>query len=133
MENIQNKMKVLFSGACYGYCLAYLFGDIKDIGYLTATFMEGWRRGYISDEGYVSNPLKYIEMISGTKYRDVEKPTIKTFGELPDGPQIVELKNPFGGSHFVVANNKSECVFDPAGESESWKLGLPISYRKYIK
>ena len=133
MEDIQRKMRILFGGSCYGYCLAYLFGDIKDIGYLTATFLEGWKRGYVSDDGYVLKPLKYIEMISSTKYRDVEKITIKQLNELPDGNQIVELKNPFGGSHFVVANNKGECIFDPAGESESWKLNLPISYRKFIK
>lgn len=134
MENIQKLMKDLYGGSCYGYCLAYLFGNEKEsIKYLTACFMEGWRRGYIDKDGYVAFPLQYIQMLCGIRYKDIEKPQIKQLSELPNGPQIVELKNPFGGSHFVITNNKGELLFDPSGESESWKLNLPISYRKFIK
>ena len=136
MIDVQTKMKSLFGGSCYGYCLAYVFGDPEqkdNIKYLTSCFLEGWKRGYIDDEGYVAYPLQYIQMLCGIKYKDVEKPQIKQLLELPDGPQIVELKNPFGGSHFVVCNNKGELLFDASGESESWKLNLPISYRKFIK
>lgn len=134
MIDIQTKMKELFGGSCYGYCLAYVFGEQedKDIKYLTSCFLEGWKRGYIDDDGFVSKPLKYIEMLCGTKYRDVEKPQIKQLLELPDGPQIVELKSPFGGSHFVVCNNKGELLFDAAFPSKSWEMCLPVSYRRFI-
>ncbi len=132
MTNIQKAMKDLFGGSCYGYCLGYLFGESKDIKYLTEGFLEGWKRGYIDDDGYVSDPLRYITMLCGTKYRDIEKPEIKTLSGLPPGNHIVELKNPNGGSHFVITNNKKELIFDPFYVSDSWKLQLPLSYRKYI-
>ena len=47
MENIQNEMKKLFGGSCYGYCLAYLFGDYRNIKALTQAFMQGWVDGFI--------------------------------------------------------------------------------------
>lgn len=129
-------MKELFGGSCYGYCLAYLFGDVgsvSSIKYLTSCFLEGWRRGWVDDDGYVSSPLAYIQLICGTKYRDIEKVTLKSFKELPNGKWIVEMECPSGGSHFVVTNNKGELLFDPSGVSNSWKNGKFISYRKFIQ
>lgn len=130
MENIQAKMKELFGGSCYGYCLAYLFGDNKSIKYLTSCFLEGWKRGFVDDDGYVSMPLKYIEMISGIRYKDVEKPEIYKIEEIKE-PIIVEWQYN-GGSHFVVVEEGS-VVFDPAGNSNSVKFGIPVSIRKFIK
>ena len=64
MENIQNEMKKLFGGSCYGYCLAYLFGDYRDIKALTQAFMQGWVDGFIDYDGFVTNPLGFIHSIS---------------------------------------------------------------------
>ena len=130
IENIQYKMKELFGGSCYGYCIAYLFGDSKDIKYLTSCFLEGWKRGFIDDDGFVSKPTKYIEMICGTKYRDVEKPSIHKIEDIKE-PTIVEYAYN-NGSHFVVVKD-GNVVFDPSGYSLSVKYGMPFTYRKFIK
>lgn len=135
MENIQNRMKELFGGSCYGYCIAWLFGVEKDIKYLTSAFLQGWKKGYVDDDGYVSDPLNYIRMISGDKYRDVLKVDITTPDTVPTVPTIVEMACPSGGSHFVICHyNGNEVVldFDPSGISNSWKNQKFISFREFI-
>lgn len=132
--NIQNKMKELFGGSCYGYCIAWLFGENSTLKFLTSAFLEGWNKGFISDDGWVNNPLKYIRMISGTQYQDVKKPPIKDKSDIPTEPTIVEMACPSGGSHFVVCHRQGKEVvldFDPSGLSNSWKSQNFISYRVY--
>ena len=104
--NIQSTMKELFGGSCYGYCLAYLFAGNRTIKELTRTFLNGWLRGYIDDDGFVSDPLHYVEGLCGEKYRDVSKPKIDSLEQLPSGLYVVEYKvNPESPkSHFVVAD-----------------------------
>lgn len=133
MENIQTKYAELFKHSCYAFCLCYVFSDTSDKWKWLEYISKGVQSGYITEDCFVQKPLYFIQRLCGTKYKDIEKVEIKQLESLPDGPQIVELKNPFGGSHFVVTNNKGELLFDPSGESESWKLNLPISYRKFIK
>lgn len=132
MIDIQTKMKGLFGGSCYGYCLAYVFGEQedKDIKYLTSCFLEGWKRGYIDDDGFVSKPLKYIEMLCGTKYKDVEKPSIHKIEDIKELTIVEYAYN--NGSHFVVVKD-GNVVFDPSGYSMSVKYGVPFTYRKFIK
>ena len=132
--NIQNKMKELFGGSCYGYCIAWLFGENSTLKFLTSAFLEGWNKGFISDDGWVNNPLKYIRMISGIQYQDVKKVPIKDKSDIPTEPTIVEMACPSGGSHFVVCHRQDKEVvldFDPSGLSNSWKSQNFISYRVY--
>ena len=136
MINIQETMKELFGGSCYGYCLVRQFTGIEDIKTLTYLFLEGWRQGFIDNDGFVSQPLKFIEMICGEKYKDVTKPKIDSLEKLPSGNWIVEYKrNPeTPASHFVVANGDDEkVIFDPSGNSNTVKVGKPFSYRKFIR
>ena len=90
MENIQNEMKKLFGGSCYGYCLAYLFiKDSKNIKTLTQAFMQGWVDGFIDNDGFVSNPLGFIHsMVGKVIFRDVEKVTINSMYDIPKEPTI---------------------------------------------
>ena len=138
MENIQNEMKKLFGGSCYGYCLAYLFiKGSKNIKTLTQAFMQGWIDGFIDYDGFVSNPLGFIHsMVGKVIFRDVEKVTINSMYDIPRKPTIFEMRQPNGkDSHFIVCHFDGEKVvldFDPSGISNSWKLGKFISYRKYI-
>lgn len=135
--NIQNEMKELFGGSCYGYCLAWLFGESNDIKYLTSAVLMGWKKGYIDNDGYVSDPLSYVRLISGKKYRDVLKVAIDGKEMLPIGPAIVEMKCPSGGSHFVVCHRLIDgdvvLDFDPSEVSNSWKAQKFISYRQFIQ
>ena len=133
MENIQTKYAELFKHSCYAFCLCYVFSNTTNEWKWLEYISKGIQNYYITEDCFVLNPLDFIEMISGIRYKDVEKPEIKQLLELPDGPQIVELKNPFGGSHFVVCNNKGELLFDAAFPSKSWEMCLPVSYRKFIK
>ena len=134
--NIQNEMKKLFGGSCYGYCLAWFFGESNDIKYLTSAVLMGWKKGYIDNDGYVSDPLSYVRLISGKKYRDVLKVAIDDKEMLPISPAIVEMKCPSGGSHFVVCHRLIDgdvvLDFDPSEVSNSWKAQKFISYRQFI-
>lgn len=130
-------MKKLFGGSCYGYCLAWLYGEKSGVKYLTTMFLNGWSKGFIDMDGYVSKPLSYIEMMSGVSLRDIEKVTINTENDIPITPTIVEMECPAGGSHFVVCHRlidgKLVLDFDPSGISNSWKAQKFISYRRFIK
>ena len=139
MENIQDQMKELFGGSCYAYCIAWLFNGDRTTKDLTSTVLKGWYSGYIDGDGYVSNPVQYINktchIVPG--FRDVVKVSLTNLADLPEGDWIVEWENPNGGSHFTVENKNTilsdTALFDPSGTSISRKNKKAISYRKYIK
>jgi hypothetical protein len=130
MENIQSQMKELFGNSCYAYSLAYLFRKSDDVKILTKLVLEGWYEGYIDDDGFVSNPTKFIKLISGESFKDVQHVTISSLNELPEGNWIVIYY--YNKTHFVVAN-RNGVIFDPSGESNSVKYGKVASYRRFIK
>lgn len=98
--------------------------------------LQGWKANDFDDDGYARFPLRYIERITGLKYKDVEKVPIKDLNEFPEGEYIVEWENPKGGSHFTIENkitiSTDTALFDPAGASISRKYNKTISYRKFI-
>lgn len=127
MENIQKKMQELFGHSCYGYCIAYLSGktDIKD---LTKAVLEGWYKGYIDDNGYVSKPHLFYNYCFGKDLvKDVEKPVYK-----PEPFNQIVCFEYNGGTHFVVMRD-DKVVFDPYGDSNSVKYGKATTVRKFIK
>lgn len=137
MENIQAKYANLFNHSCYCFCLCYMFSSTKDEWKWLQYIAESVQLGYIDTGCFVSKPLQFIELISGKKFRDVQKPTLKDWANLPNGLQIVELQQPNGvDSHFVVCHmdktGKILLDFDPSFPSKSWELGKTISYRKFI-
>lgn len=126
MKNIQAQMKELFGNSCYAYCIAYLSGksDIKD---LTKAVLEGWYKGYIDDDGYVSQPHKFYNYCFGKELaKDVEKPSYRS--EPFDQIVCFEYNE---GTHFVVMRD-NRVVFDPSGDSKSVKYGIPTTVRKFI-
>ena len=130
MENILSKMKELFGNSCYSYCLAYLNGNrtLKD---LTKAVLEYWYKGYVADDGFVTQPQKIMNC------KDVNKVQISKTSDIPSEPTIVEMQQPNGkDSHFVVCHFDGKKVildFDPSGTSNSWTGQKFISYRKFIK
>ena len=138
MENIQNQMKELFGGSCYAYCIAWLFGGARTTKDLTSTVLKGWYDGFIDSDGFVSNPVRYINEIcekKAPKVKDVVKVEKISKSDIPTEPTIVEMACPSGGSHFVVCHrNDNEIVldFDPSYPSKSWESQKFISYRIYI-
>ena len=130
MENIQEKMKELFGGSCYAYCLEYLFGNLRTLKSLTNAVLQDWVAGYIDDDGFVSKPLK-ITNGYGHIFKDVKKPLIDSLNDLPEGLWVVEYR--WGTKqHFVVAN-RDGIVFDPSGDSNTVKNGKPFSYRLFVE
>lgn len=134
MEDIQSKMKELFGNSCYAYCLAYKFANARTMKDLTACVLHGWYAGYIDDDGYVSDPVNYVNQTCREyvqpMIKDVTKPAYKK-EELTEDINIVmfEYNN---GTHFVCMNKEGDVVFDPSGDSKSVKYGVPTSIRKYI-
>jgi hypothetical protein len=134
MENIQAKMKELFGGSCQPYCYAYIANPTDSIKVLTNRVLKGWNEGYIDDDGYVSKPVQYYNgMTNGRKIRDVRIVAINNLDELPEGQMFsveFKLQRTDKKSHFAVCI-KGKIIFDPSGESNTCKYGVPVSYRKF--
>lgn len=141
MENIQAMMKELFGNSCQAYCYAYIAFKQRnnvsdpDIKYLTRKVLSGWNAGYIDDDGYVSKPVLYFNHVcEGNQIRDIRKVPLTNLGELPEtGMFSVEFKltRDAKASHFAVCV-RSKIIFDPSGESNTCKYGVPVSYRKFV-
>ena len=142
MVNIQAQMKELFGNSCCGYCYAYIAHKQTcvemepSIKLLTATFLEGWVKGYIDDDGFVSKPVPYYNNITAApKIKDIVKHDILSFADLPKkGMYTVEMRltRESKEKHFVVATRKDGIIFDPSGNSITWQYGVVISYRELI-
>lgn len=144
--NIQEFMQTFWGHSCYAWCLTKYFSAYTEEGipknfFLPKTELQlmsdsilfGWKQGFIDDDCYVSKPIEYIKLLVRKAPKDVTKVPIKELSELPEGVWIVEYKKKptDKDSHFVIANSK-EVLFDPAGESQTVKVGKPFSYRKFI-
>lgn len=138
MENIQSKMKELFGNSCYAYCLAYKFANARSIKDLTSCVLHGWYTGFIDDDGFVSDPVNYVNKtckahcskLDFSKIKDVTKPDFKK-EELTEDINIVMWEYN-DGTHFVCMNKEGDVIFDPSGNSNTVKYGIPVSIRRYI-
>lgn len=131
MINIQAQMKELFGNSCYAYCIAYVCG-FTEIKPATQFVLEHWMKGNIDNDGYVSQPQKIMNC------KDVKKVVIDKIIDIPTEPTIIEMKCPTGGSHFIIGKLDKDTrlvnlIFDPAGDSASWKAQNFISYRRFVK
>lgn len=134
MENIQNKMKEFYSGACYSYCLCKKFHPDWNLPRMTMAILSGWDKGYLEDDAYVAKPVQFINDCLGGNIKDVAKVFISSLKELPDDEYwIVEYKKKPDAkeSHFVVVYKK-KVWFDASGDSITCRVGKPYSYRKFI-
>ena len=142
MINIQAQMKELFGNSCLAYCYAYISRKHKcplepTPKVLTSEVLHGWYGGYIDNDGYVSKPVEYWNGMQSSKLdwiKDIVKVPIKALSELPaEGSWIVEYKKSATdeASHFVVAT-RSQVMFDPSGDSNTVRIGAPVSYRKLV-
>lgn len=130
MQNIQKQMETLFKSSCYAYCIAYMYKS-KDVYDMTRSVLEGYHRGYIDADGYVSKPHKFASLCVNIPnyFKDVKK----VYKDLDTGVKIIEYKlsKDAKASHFVVCEN-GKVIFDPAGDSETVKHGIPVSSRIFI-
>ena len=124
--NIQKQMEELFAHSCYAYCISYMSGkrDIKD---LTTDVLEGWKRNFIDNNGFVSQPHKFYNYCFGKDLaKDVRKPDYKP----KPFDQIVCWENG-KNTHFVVMRN-DKIVFDPWEDSNTVKYGKPTTIREFV-
>ena len=135
MINIQAMMKELFGNSCQAYCYAYIAQPTTSAKVLTNRVLKGWNEGYIEDTGFVRKPVQYWNMMCPhKKIRDVRAVPINNLDELPpDAYFSVEFKltRDAKASHFAVCV-KGKIIFDPSGESNTCKYGVPVSYRELI-
>ena len=133
MENIQNKYAELFKHSCYCFCLCYKYGNSKNEWKWLEYIAKGVQRGYITEDCYVSKPVEFINecILDGHKaVRDVEKVDFSIHA-LEEKENIVMFQYN-NGTHFVVMNQAGNVLFDPSGDSNSVKYGIPVSIRKFI-
>lgn len=126
--NIQKTMSNFFLNACYAYCVAYMYGDTDDEYELTELVLKGLKKGYISQDGYVSAPHLFANMCMGKErfYSDVR---IKPYKE-EIFHQIVCFE--YGKkTHFNVMRS-GKIVWDPWPDSNTVKNGKPVSVREFI-
>lgn len=135
MVNIQAQMKELFGNSCLAYCYAYKAHPTAGIKILTNSVLRGWFEGYIEDDGYVAKPVLYYNNLTPVEGRikDVVKMPLEKLSDLPEGTWIVEFKlqRTDRNSHFAVCTSK-EIVFDPSGDSNTCRYGVPVSYRSLV-
>lgn len=135
MINIQAMMKELFGNSCQAYCYAYIAHPSSGIKQLTNCVLKGWDEDYIDDDGYVRFPVKYYNgMTTGRKIRDVRIVPLNNLDELPEGQMFsveFKLERTDKKSHFAVCV-KGKIIFDPSGDSNTCKYGIPVSYREFV-
>lgn len=142
MENIQAKMKELFGNSCLAYCYAYISHKHKLVGeptpqVLTREVLYGWYGGYIDDDGFVSKPVEYWNGMQSSKFnhiKDIVKVDINNLNDLPAAGMFsveFKLQRTDKKSHFAVCK-RGEIVFDPSGDSNTCKYGVPVSYRELV-
>lgn len=136
MVNIQAMMKELFGGSCQPYCYAYIAHPSNDVRQLTNCVLKGWNDGNVDDDGYVSKPVQYYNSLMpvGGNIKDVVKVNINNLNELPENGMFsveFKLERTDKKSHFAVCV-KGKIIFDPSGESNTCKYGVPVSYRKLV-
>jgi hypothetical protein len=131
MENIQKKYEELFKHSCYVFCLCYKFSGTKYEWIWLEKIARGVQAEYITKECYVAKPVEFISYTLGVKIKDVVKVDFKK-SELTEDVNIVMYEYN-GGTHFVCMNKEGDVIFDPSGDSNSVKYGIPVSIRKYIK
>lgn len=133
MENLQEKYKKFFSGVCYAFCLVKKFKPEASDAEIAKIALDGWDFGFIDNDGYVSMPVEFINecILDGHKVvRDVEKVDF-SIHSLEDKENIVMFQYD-EGTHFVIMNQAGDITFDPSGNSNSAKFGIPVSIRKFI-
>lgn len=135
MENIQAKMKELFGNSCQAYCYAYIAQPTTDVKVLTNRVLKGWNECYIDDDGFVKKPVQYYNMMCPhRKIRNVRKVPINNLDELPSDMYLsveFKLERTDKKSHFAVCV-KGKIIFDPSGDSNTCKYGVPVSYREFV-
>ena len=136
MVNIQAMMKELFGGSCQPYCYAYIAHPSNDVRQLTNCVLKGWNDRNVDDDGYVSKPVQYYNSLIpvGGNIKDVVKVNISNLNELPENGMFsveFKLERTDKKSHFAVCV-KGKIIFDPSGESNTCKYGVPVSYRKLV-
>lgn len=132
MENLQEKYKKFFSGVCYAFCLVKKFRPDASDAEIAWDVLDGWNAGFIENDGYVSKPVEFINecILDGIDtVSDVEKVDYKKENLTEDANIVMWEYN--GGTHFVIMNPAGDITFDPSGNSNSSKFGIPVSIRKY--
>lgn len=130
MENLQEKYKKFFSGVCYAFCLVKKFNPKASDAEIAMIVLSGWNNDYLEDDGYVKYPVDFINTFTAKKIRDVQKIDFKKENLTEDMNIVMFSYN--GGTHFVIMNKEGDVIFDPSGNSNSVKYGVPVSIRKYI-
>lgn len=133
-NKFQPMVSNLFENSCYAASLSYIFDEeSRDDGIRIAqNILCGVDDGYIDIDGYVRNPIGYINWVLDFDrlIRCVTKEKIGSLMDLPDSSLFaVEYANG-NMSHFVVCR-RGEVIWDPYGNSRTVANGKPISYRLF--
>lgn len=132
MENLQEKYKKFFSGACYAFTLVKKFRPKASDAEIARYVLDGYVCGFIESDGYVSQPVQFVNYITDEDeiYVDVKKVDYKK-EELTEKENIVMWEYNCN-THFVIMDKEGDVTWDPSGNSNTVKYGVPVSIRKFI-
>ena len=85
---------------------------------------------FIDDDGYISKPLEFINLVSGKRFRDINKVPFSKENLTEDENIVMYEYN--DGTHFVIMDKNADVIWDPSGFSNSVKYGVPVSIRKFV-
>ena len=130
MENLQEKYKKFFGGVCYSFCLVKKFNPSATDAEIAMITLSGWNHKYLEDDGYIKYPVEFVNGFSSTKIKDVVKVPY-SLEDLTEDQNIVMWEYD-EGTHFVIMDKNGYVTFDPSGNSNTVKYGVPVSIRKFI-
>ena len=80
----------------------------------------------------MTQPVHFVNYITDQDelYVDVKKVDYKK-EELTEKENIVMWQYN-GNTHFVIMNKEGDVIWDPSGNSNAVKYGVPVSIRKFI-
>ena len=132
MENLQKECETFFSGVCYAFCLVKKFRPNASNAEIIRYTLDGLICGYIEKDGYVAQPVHFVNYITEQDelYVDVKKVDYKK-DELTENENIVMWEYN-SNTHFVIMDKEGDVIWDPSGNSNTVKYGVPVSIRKFI-
>lgn len=131
MKNLQEKYENFFREACYAFCLVKKFNPKASDAEIARYALDGLECGFIEDDGYVSHPVQFVNFITNEdECISVKKVDYKK-DELTEDKNIVMWKYE-DDIQFVIMNKDGDIVWNPSGNSNTVKYGVPVSIRRFI-
>jgi hypothetical protein len=131
----QKIAEIMGKDGCYIFSLVYLAEKVtrKNVDALDV-YRQALELGYIEADCYVKEPVKLMEMMTGTKWAMAKG--LNTYITKKDEYEILRFEYTEGRStigHFVCGDGTGKVEYDPYGDSKTVRTGRLVSKRIFWK